>query len=345
MSIGNVSILFTCGGRRVALLEQFRRAMADLGITGRLIVTDITPASSAFQAADEGVIVPRADAPDYLDSLESIVVSRKVGLVVPLTDLDLLILARHRERLQRHGCVVMIGSKESVATCRNKSRTADFLEECGLAGIRTQTLDAFGESPTFPCFVKPVGGSGSIGAGRIDSMAELEAHVKRHGRELIVQELVGGQEFTVDVYVSRSGAVRAIVPRLRLAVRAGEVEKGLTLRDPELIDAAERICRGLPGLWGAFCCQCRRALGEDGQPAGPAKFFEINPRFGGGMPLSIAAGADLPRYLLEDVLNMPTSDGRAEFTDRLLMLRYDDAVFRPVEDIRSLPGFASPSFR
>jgi carbamoyl-phosphate synthase large subunit len=345
VSTENVNILFTCGGRRVALLQQFRRAMAEMGVTGRLIVTDITAASSAFQAADEGILVPRADASDYLDALEGIVVSQKVRLVVPLSDLDLLTLAGSVERLQRHGCVVMIGSQDAVAVCRDKSRTADFLEERGLEGICTQALEVFRKSPSFPCFVKPVGGSGSVGAGRIDSAAQLDAHVERHGQRLIVQEVLDGQEFTVDVYRSRSGPIRAVVPRLRLAVRAGEVEKSITMHDKELIAAAETICEGLPGLWGAFCCQCRRAIGEDGRPTGRARFFEINPRFGGGMPLSIAAGADFPRFLLEDVLGIPVADGSADFTDHLLMLRYDDAVFRPTEDVRSLPGFYGPSFR
>ena len=74
-------------------------------------------------------------------------------------------------------------------------------------------------------------------------------------------------------------------------------------------------------------------------------FFEVNPRFGGGAPLSIAAGADLPLYLLQEVLGMPITASVGDFTDQLLMLRYDDALFVQVDDCSDLPGFDTPHFQ
>ncbi len=157
---------------------------------------------------------------------------------------------------------------------------------------------------------------------------------------MIVQECLGGQEYTIDVYRSRDGKVRCVVPRQRLIVRSGEVESGLTVRDRQLIDTAAGLAGSLGDLWGVFCCQCRRA-GEGGQP----RFFEINPRFGGGVPLSVAAGANFPLYLLQEVLGLPITAQLGQFTDRLLMLRYDEALFMPAGDIETLPGFRSPQFR
>ena len=105
------------------------------------------------------------------------------------------------------------------------------------------------------------------------------------------------------------------------------------------IAAIEKLSGFLGGLWGVFCCQCRRG------PDGVARFFEINPRFGGGAPLSVAAGANLPLYLIQEVLGMPITAKVGDFTDRLLMLRYDDAVFVQVTDPRKLPGYDTPHFR
>ena len=79
-------------------------------------------------------------------------------------------------------------------------------------------------------------------------------------------------------------------------------------------------------------------------PVDEVYWFEVNCRFGGGAPLSIAAGAELPLYLLQDLLGVEiTTDGK--FRENLMMLRYPAAVFRPVDDATILPGYDTPFFR
>lgn len=334
-----LNILFTCAGRRVALLDCFRSAMARLEVDGQLVAADLTFASSAFQKADLGIEVPPVGDRRYVPTLLELAARQDIGLVVPLTDLDLLILARRAGEFAERGCAVMIPPEPTVAVCRDKLRTARLIEKIGLPAIGTLTLEQFEAEPFYPCFMKPRRGSASIGAHEIHDEYQYRAHVNTYGRDLVVQESIGGPEYTIDVYRSRDGVVRCAVPRQRLGVRAGEVEKGVTVRDGELMDSARKIAESLDGLWGTACCQCRR--GRDGAP----RFFEINPRFGGGAPLLVAAGADLPLYLLEEVLGRPVSARWGQFTDRLLMVRYDQAEFVPVEDISRLPGYQSPEFR
>ncbi len=336
-----LNILFTCVGRRVALMDAFRRAMAKLDCAGKIIATDVTSSSPAFQRADVGCIMPSVGRIEYIPSLLGIVRKHRIGLVVPLTDLDLRSLARQRDQFTGEGCTVMIGSEPVVALCRDKARINSLLTQAGLSTIRTCTLREFRTQPFYPCFVKPVRGSAGVGAGVINNEKELTAHVATYGDLLLVQDYVPGQEFTVDVYRSRDGQVRCVVPRQRLVVRSGEVEKGVTVHDPELIEATTKLASLLDDMWGVFCCQCRRPGGNGGAP----RFFEINPRFGGGSVLSIAAGADLPLYLLQEVLGQPITATVGEFTDHLLMLRYDEAVFMQVDAIDKLSGFNQPMFR
>ena len=320
-------------------MEAFRRAMASLDVSGKLYATDIISASAAFRRADEGILVPGVGKEEYIPTLLDIVRRRRVGLLVPLTDLDLAALAASRDRFAELGCTVMIGPEPIVAICRDKARTNELLHEAGLSAIETLPLTEFRNRPFYPCFVKPVTGSGSVGTGLVRDERELQAHVATYGDAMIVQEYVPGQEFTVDVYRSRDGVIRSVVPRQRLVVRSGEVEKGLTVNAPAIIDAAVRLSERLDGLWGVYCCQCRR----DGE--GRLRFFEINPRFGGGAPLSIAAGADLPLYLLQEVLDRPISAEIGHFTNHLLMMRYDEAVFVEVNDVDGLQGYDKPLFR
>ena len=125
-----------------------------------------------------------------------------------------------------------------------------------------------------------------------------------------------------------------------ISVQTNLVQLAVTVRDRELIDSTVQLARGIDDLWGVFCCQCRR-----GRAGSPPRFFEINPRFGGGAPLSIAAGANLPLYVLQEVLGLPITAQVGQFTENILMLRYDEAIFIPVTDPHELPGFDTPSFR
>jgi carbamoyl-phosphate synthase large subunit len=331
----------TCAGRRVALMEAFRGAARKLRLRGGVVAADISRASPAYQLADAGVIVPRCDSPDYIPALLEIVRRRSIRLLVPTTDLDLPQLARRRADFEAVGCTPMIGSEPAVAACQDKALTSRLVRQAGLAPILTFSLEEFRRKPFYPCFVKPVSGSAGIGAAIVKSPAQLDAHLAAFGDRMLVQEHVPGQEFTIDVYRSRDGRVRCAVPRQRLAVRSGEVEIGITVKDAAIIEAAVRLASRLEGMWGVFCCQCRRPAGR-GQPP---RFFEINPRFGGGAPLSIAAGADLPLYLLQEVTGRRITARMGRFKDRLLMLRYDQAVFVPAGDPESLPGYKTPSFR
>ncbi len=320
-------------------MEAFRAALAELDLSGKIVATDITDTSSAYRKADVGVLVPSAGRIDYVPALLGIIKKHNVSLLVPVTDLDVRSLARQRRKFDERGCTVMLGSESAVMRCSDKAHMNALLGEAGLATIETCTLSAFRARPFYPCFIKPVRGSAGVGTGVIHNEKELRAHVATYGDLMLVQQYVPGREYTMDVYRSRAGEVLSVVPRQRLLVRSGEVEKGVTVKDGALIDATVKLSACLDDIWGVFCCQCRLA------DSGPPRFFEINPRFGGGVPLSIAAGANFPLYLLQEVLGMEITARLGEFTENLLMLRYDEAVFAPARNVTKLPGYNAPEFR
>jgi carbamoyl-phosphate synthase large subunit len=322
----------------VTLLRAFREAMNTLGVTGKLIATDIVEESAAMRLADVRHTVPKVNSLDYIPSMLQAVEEHKVGLLIPVTDLDLRTLARHREEFRRRGCEIMIGPEETINICRNKKHFSNFLLDHDLPAIRTLNLAQFRQNPFYPCFVKPFRGSGAKGAAMIKDGKALRGHIAHFGKQLLIQDYVPGQEYTMDVYRTRTGEVKVVVPRQRLVVRSGEVEQAVTVNAPILIDLAKQVANILDGLWGVFCCQCRRD--ENGTPF----FFELNPRFGGGVLLSIAAGANLPLYLLQEVLGLPFPPNIGEFTPGKMLLRYYQDVFCDIEDPSTLAGYKSPIF-
>lgn len=318
------------------LVRAFRRALESLGLTGTLVGTDMSAAAPGMQVVDRAEIMPAVNTLHYIPALRELVKRYSIGLVIPLTDLDLRTLSRHAAEFASMGCQVMVGAEDVIAAVRDKMLFNSIVQKAGLRAIRSLELREFRRQQFYPAFIKPLNGSAAIGTGRVANERELNAHVATFGNRLMVQDYVPGQEYTIDIFCRRDGVVCAAVPRQRLMIRAGEVEKSITTNDPQLIEAAVRLASQMPGMWGVFNTQCRRPIG--GEPY----FFEVNARFGGGAPLSIQAGVDLPRMVLMEVLGRKVEPVLGKFTDKLLMMRYDDAVFSQVDKTNDLPGFREP---
>ena len=136
------------------------------------------------------------------------------------------------------------------------------------------------------------------------------------------KSLGNGVEVTADAYISPvTGKCLCVVPRRRLEVRDGEVSKAKTIAAPEIVDVVRRVAESLPGALGTICVQLFW-----NPETHAVQLMEINPRFGGGYPLSDAAGAHFALWYLEEELGLPcTAD--EDWTRGLVMLRYDQSVF------------------
>lgn len=317
------NVLFTCVGRRVSLLRSFRAAARRLRLSVGFYGTDATAESPALQCCDQGFLTAPTHDPHYLDQLRAIIRSRKINLIVPTVDLDLPLLARVRDPWQALGCQVLVSSPEVVHTCQDKRRTVRFLEKQGFASPQTVSPRRVLEGridPTWPCIVKPWDGYASRANIVVHNRAELRFFARRTPHA-ICQSFVTGQEYTCDAYVDAQGEVRCVVPRRRCEVRAGEVSKALVVKDQDLMADVARLVRTLGAGPGVITVQVIVT------PDGKRVFIEVNPRFGGGVPLAIRAGADFPYWLLAEMAGRRPRIPFAGFTDGLLMLRYDDEIW------------------
>jgi carbamoyl-phosphate synthase large subunit len=316
-----LTMLVTSAGRRVALLQAFRRGAEELGVDLELLACDLEPElSAACHVADASFPVPKATDDDYVNAILSICRHHQVQLVVPTIDPDLAPLANAHARFAALGAHVAASAPAVIDIARDKLKTAEFLAAHDIPTPRTGTLADVREHPenwTWPVLLKPRHGSSGRSVSIVQSPAELP---EREDEPMIVQTLLRGEEWTVSIYIDNAGRLRAVVPHLRIKVRAGEVEKGVTRRAPRLIEVGEKIAACLPGARGVLCYQAM--VSSDGMP----NVFEINARFGGGYPLADHAGAAFARWLIEARLGMPSSAGN-DWTEEVTMLRYDAAVF------------------
>lgn len=285
-------ILFTSVGRRVELMQAFHSAAKRLGTELMIYGADITDTAPALQFCDKTVMVPRISEPGYIPFLKDFCKNERIDALVPTIDTDLMVLSENRDDFG--DTKVFVSAPDKVRVCRDKRFTADYFNSVGLKSPHPVD-DISKYDGGFPAFIKPKDGSSSIDAYKVENQAELLTFSKEV-HDYIIQPFVSGTEYTVDIFCDYDGNPVYITPRIRLAVREGEVLKTRMTHDMQIIEEMKQLVADYRPR-GQITIQLIRdeKTGEDW-------YIEINPRFGGGAPLSIKAGADSAEALIR-ILN------------------------------------------
>ncbi|QIK75234.1 ATP-grasp domain-containing protein [Nocardioides piscis] len=320
-----VNFLVTSAGRRGELVKILREVVELNGQGGGVFTVDRSALTAAGWLSDGLDLVPPIADQGYVDALLQVCERRQITDLIPTIDTELPVLSEHRQRFAELGTTVWVSDQSTIRTAQDKRLTNEWLGKHDLPRVQQWDLAELdrGGDFRFPLIAKPARGSSSIGLRRITSLEELTG--VDESLDYVIEEVASGEEYTVDLLVDRHGRCRSAVPRRRLETRAGEVSKGLTVRDSGLVDLATRVSNALPGAFGVLNVQI--FLADDGD----MRVIEVNARFGGGYPLSWAAGAQFPLWLVQERSGR-TPTASLEWMDQYLMLRYDTAVF-----MRGLP--------
>lgn len=313
-----INVLILSAGRRVELIERFRRAKEQLNIDGTIVAVDISASAPAVHFADTYYLIPRIDAPDYIDAVIDVCRRERISLIVPTIDTELLKLSDYREQIESlTGAKLLLSRPEVIRICRDKNNTQAFFTRNGFGVPHQLTQREIAQGDySFPLFIKPKDGSSSINAFKVENEEQLEFFL-RYVKEPMVQEFMVGTEYSVDVFCDFDSRPITIVPRVRVAVRGGEIAKGIVQKDRDIINDVTRLLDVLKPI-GPITVQCMKT--DRG-----VQYIEINPRFGGGAPMSIDAGADscanLYRLLSGEQLcyNEDYADGR-------MFVRFDSSI-------------------
>lgn len=305
-----MNILFTCAGRRTYLLKYFRENMSE---GDKIIATDMQLSAPALQAADIKLQVPSVYDPQYIDITLDICRQYSVDALLCLNDLELPILAENKARFEKIGVTVIVSDPWVIDICFDKYKTAQWVESIGLNAPKTYVTLASAKEAlakgeiTFPLFMKPRWGSGSIGLETIDDMEELDIYyhllmkkIKKTilatasvGDEYImIQEKLTGKEFGLDVMNDLDGNNVGVSVKQKLAMRAGETDKAITVDLPEVREMGKRMGENLKHIGNLDVDIMQRANGD-------YCVLELNPRFGGGYPFSYEAGVNFPLAIIK----------------------------------------------
>ncbi len=320
-----MNVLLTSVGRRVELVRFFKIALSQEA--GKVYAADVDRTAPGLYEADRGFLVPGVTDSNYIDELLNLCKREKINLVIPLIDPELPVLARVRDMFYRYGIRLLVSSPEVIDTGSDKLKTFEFFAGYEIPTPNTISVSEYlggNKRISFPLIIKPRFGS----AGKDVIICHNEEDIAFFSKRIpepIIQEYLKGEEVTIDILCDFENAVISVVPRQRLKVRGGEVERALTRREDLLLDWGKRIAECLKPE-GPINIQC--FLTEKGPV-----FTEINPRFGGGYPLSYYAGADFPSMIIRMMKGEKVAPCIGDFRDRFVMMRYDHAIFRKAEEL------------
>jgi carbamoyl-phosphate synthase large subunit len=305
------AVLFTCAGQRVDIVTAFRRA----GATA--IAADVDQLAPALYHADHRALVPRVDDFGYVAALRDLVALHDVRLIVPLTDLDHVVLAQSRDELVP--AVVLVPDEETSARCADKYLAHLFFAERGIGSPPTWLPTELPDDLVFPVLVKARKGFGSRHIYRAENQTELDFFLRYTTADSMVQSVCAGAEFSIDVFCDLGARCVAAIPRTMIESKGGESIKGMTIKDPDLIEFGRVVSESL-AIVGPANVQCFR------EPNGELQVTDVNPRFGGGFPLPTAAGSRYPELALA-LANGETLEPRlGDFREGVVMTRFFSQV-------------------
>ncbi len=314
-----VNILILAAGTRNKVVQYFKRTFEGFG---NVIATDASKLGPAIYEADRFYIVPPITAEGYIDVILDICRKEQISGVLSLIDPELSLLAKNAERFRELGVTVIGSSYELCEMSLDKMQMYHWLLEHGYRCARSwKEKEAFYEAVdrgeiTYPVFVKPYRGSASISISKVYDGETVDL-LFEHSQDLMIQEFLNGQEIGADVYIDLiSGEVVSIFTKKKILMRAGETDKAVSFKDPELFALIEKFVKEA-GFRGQIDIDIFKI---DGQ----YYISEVNPRFGGGYPHAYESGCDHMKLVLENLRGNANARNIGAYDEGVYMMKYNE---------------------
>ncbi len=314
-----MNILILAAGTRNKVVQYFRRTFDGFG---KVIATDANNLGPAIYDADKYYIVPPITEPGYIDIIVDICKKEQIKGVLSLIDPELSLLAANKERFTAVGTTIIGSSYDLCEMALDKMQMYEWLKNHGYNCARSwmdkdeffKAVDA-GEV-SYPVFVKPYRGSASISISKVYDKETVDL-LFAHEDDLMIQEFLDGQEIGADVYIDLiSGEVVSIFTKKKIKMRAGETDKAVSFRDPELFDLIEKFVNEA-GYRGQIDIDIFEING---------KYYisEVNPRFGGGYPHAYESGCDHMKLILNNLNGITNQKNIGAYDEGIYMMKYNE---------------------
>ena len=316
-----MNILITSAGRRVGLVQAFKKELKAQYPESLLITTDLNPEfSPACHFSDKSIKVGLFTDPDYIPVLLKHSIQNNIRLIIPTLDTELELLSRFRKAFAESKIDIVLSEEHFIQICNDKNLTADFFNQKEILTPKIYHPSQL----EYPVFIKPKNGSNSKGIYLAQKISEIQP-VHLDSPDMMFMEYMDPEtydEYTVDTYYSKDHYLICAVPRIRLKVVGGESNQGITKKN-YLLEIIKTKLSKIPGAVGCITLQFFVNKNNENEVYG----LEINPRFGGGYPFAYNAGANFPKMIIEEYINLTKVNYSEYWKDNFVNLRYEKEVF------------------
>lgn len=313
-----MNILLLSIGAKHALVSFFMDPSSGFD---KVITTDCSKYSAGLYNSDAHYIVPRMKEEGYLPALLDICAKENIDAVIPSQEDELVLIAKNRQLFEDKNIKVISSEAEYIELCRDKLGLYEFLSSKGIDCVPTKDCYNISlDNVDLPAFLKPRFGAGSVGNMKISSPVLLEAYINDASTPLVLQPFMKAVEYGVDVYTDLiSGEVTDIFVKEKIRMRAGETEKSLSVRIPEIEEIVKNIITVLP-LKGPVDMDF--FFYEN-------KFYllEINPRFGGGYPHAFGCNVNFPLNISNNLKGKTNACNIGNYPLNTVALKYTETYF------------------
>lgn len=306
-----MNILLTSTGRRTYLVEYFKKALQGKG----KVYASNSIFTYTLTQADGYIITPNIYNENYITFLINYCKTNEIEAIISLFDIDLPVLAKNKALFEKNGIKLVVSDYNVTQICNDKWSTYEFLVRIGVR--QTPSFISLAETKaaitdgivSYPLFVKPRWGMGSIGIYKVDNEEELDVLYKKLNREIfntylkyessvdvnsciIIQQAIKGQEFGIEILNDLNGKHVATFAKKKVAMRSGETDIAETV-DPKIFeDVASRISEHLRHI-ANLDVDC--FVTDEGD----IYVLEMNCRFGGQYPFTHNAGVNIPLQIIK----------------------------------------------
>ena len=299
----------------------------DNPIKYKIIGTDMSPDAPGLYRADEGILVPPASSPEYIDCLINLCRQREVKAIFVGSDDELLTVAEAQTQIERESAAkALVGPIHLISKVKDKWKTFEFCKENSLphaASALPSNCEEFAREFGFPLVVKPQEGYGSVHFNIAKNKEEMNFSIQaieKAGWHPIIQEFLVGEEFTTGVTIDVTGKKIMSSISIKKKIKHGQTYKALVEDTPLIRESAEKFARKL-GASGAINVQAKFRGDEP-------TIFEVNPRFSASCPIRAVAGVNEPDIVFRNTLLKEEINIKA-YTS-MFSMRYWNEVYIPI---------------
>ena len=315
-----MNILITSAGRRVSLINAFKDVSKRFNTGSKIFITDLDPEKSpASYFADDSFEIGYFDSPNYIDNLLEICLKNNISIIIPTVDTELILLANSKSLFKASGIIIVISELKLIEVLRDKIKTNKFFNSLNIKTPAIYSKDNI----KFPAFLKPLNGSNSKGIYKADNLEEIKQSDLESKNMMILENIdnIIYDEYTVDLYYDKTSILKCIVPRIRLKVVGGESNQGITKKNEVLDFVKDRFSF----MEGAIGCLTLQLFSNKLNPL-EIIGIEINPRFGGGYPFSLNAGANFPEFIIKEYILNEKIEYFDKWKNNCLNIRYENEI-------------------